>query len=426
MTKNCLLPNRNEWLLMNTDSKIEIVKKPMSTSYKLVFTFAIFMLLFVLIVGSATKSKSSGFGLWLWGYTIWAMYKRKNVELVATFKVIFWFDIGAAVVALIAIFASSNSDFPYLGYDLTYVSLMLAIVISGSYALIRFFQNEVTPSENSDTKQATTSTEIDDKFWALALEESDSDKRVASIWAKCFANSSGDESKAKSEYLKIRARQLSDGDVERRNENSNTLDSSIVNSVSTNSLSKNYKNSLYAVLLVCFSVLIYDKLIRADSHPADKFKSITSNSSKLNEIDGVRLDEKLGDVLFKHKNFVKKNDETTMEGEDTYFNDVLNMRIEVSKGRVKTILSICKEGDFSSEFNGILCGNTSDDILRKFNKDVRILCSLKPDFKNGLRRYDVIKFGTAYLLMHDKVGAVRIADSALIENYVTTNWSQCP
>ena len=43
----------------------------MPKSYKLIFIASIFMVFFVLLAGAATKSKSSGFGMLIWGYTAW-------------------------------------------------------------------------------------------------------------------------------------------------------------------------------------------------------------------------------------------------------------------------------------------------------------------------------------------------------------------
>ena len=45
----------------------------------------------------------------------------------------------------------------------------------------------------------------DEQVWALALAEFDGPSRRAGLWAKCFAQSEGDESRAKAMYLRERA-----------------------------------------------------------------------------------------------------------------------------------------------------------------------------------------------------------------------------
>jgi len=41
-------------------------KLPMSASYKAIFLLSIFIVFLVLIAGAATKSQSSGVGIWMW------------------------------------------------------------------------------------------------------------------------------------------------------------------------------------------------------------------------------------------------------------------------------------------------------------------------------------------------------------------------
>lgn len=55
--------------------------------------------------------------------------------------------------------------------------------------------------------------EIDDKYWSLALSEFESDNKNKDLWAKCLAKSNFDEGKAKSQYMKIRAKELSEIDL---------------------------------------------------------------------------------------------------------------------------------------------------------------------------------------------------------------------
>ena len=50
--------------------------------------------------------------------------------------------------------------------------------------------------------------DIDDKFFAIAKNELDSGKLQEGLWVKCELMAEGNESKAKSLYIKYRAKQL--------------------------------------------------------------------------------------------------------------------------------------------------------------------------------------------------------------------------
>lgn len=72
-------------------------------------------------------------------------------------------------------------------------------------------QNNVDPNENPvSTSTANTSSEVadDEALWELALLEVDGPQRRNGLWAKCFAQSGGNESIAKANYLDIRVQEM--------------------------------------------------------------------------------------------------------------------------------------------------------------------------------------------------------------------------
>lgn len=177
-------------------------KPKMSASYKAVFILSIFMVFFVLIAGAVTKSKSSGFGMWIWGYTAWLMYKRRNADLVSFYKGLLWFDVIAAGIALYVLTFGEGDVGRYVGYTAVEAALLCAFVISLSYGLYIFFRNQTKLLSVSSS--VINDSSIDDKHWEQASHELDGDRHVAT-WARAIAESNGDESKAKAVYLKIRA-----------------------------------------------------------------------------------------------------------------------------------------------------------------------------------------------------------------------------
>lgn len=66
---------------------------------------------------------------------------------------------------------------------------------------------------SSKISSLAKSYEVDNKYWSLALAEFESDGQNKDLWAKCLAKSNFDEGKAKSQYVKIRTKELSETDL---------------------------------------------------------------------------------------------------------------------------------------------------------------------------------------------------------------------
>jgi len=177
-------------------------KPKMSASYRAVFILSIFMVFVVFFAGALTKSKSFGFGVWIWGYTAWLMYKRRNADLVSFYKGLLWFDLIATGIALSVLTFSDSDVGRYVGYTAVEAALLCALVISLTYGLYIFFRNQTNLLSVSSS--VINDSSIDDKHWEQASHELDGDRHVAT-WARAIAESNGDESKAKAVYLKIRA-----------------------------------------------------------------------------------------------------------------------------------------------------------------------------------------------------------------------------
>lgn len=204
--------------------------KPMSTSYKLVFCFAIFMVFFVLVVGAATSSKSSGFGLWVWGYTAWLMYKRNNVSLVGLYKVLLGFDIFACVVGFVVMLFSDGDVFKIIGYSQVGFVMLLGLVTLITYGMYSYFKSQIESKINSyesahstssdannkppkspstDSKSSPSLSSSEDLYWEMALDELNNNKHNVALWARIFSEVDGDVNKTKARYLKFRVQELS-------------------------------------------------------------------------------------------------------------------------------------------------------------------------------------------------------------------------
>jgi len=161
------------------------------------------MVFFVLIAGAATKSKSSGFGMWIWGYTAWLMYKRRVSDLVSFYKVILWFDVIAAGVALAVLTFSDSEVSRYVGYTAVEAILLFVLVISVTYGIYKYFLNLESNPTSFDSFNIADST-----IWDQVSEEVKSGKRVDSLWTRAFSETDGDSNKANARYIKLRFDQI--------------------------------------------------------------------------------------------------------------------------------------------------------------------------------------------------------------------------
>jgi branched-subunit amino acid transport protein AzlD len=178
-------------------------KQKMSASYRAIFILSILMVFIVLIAGAATKSKSSGFGMWIWGYTAWLMYKRRNADLVSFYKFLLWFDVIAAVVALSVLTFSDSDVSKYVGYTAIEAIILFVIVISLTFGLYKYFLSIQSHPISSESFNVA-----DSVIWDQVSEEVKSGKRVDSLWTRAFSETDGDSNKANARYIKLRFDQI--------------------------------------------------------------------------------------------------------------------------------------------------------------------------------------------------------------------------
>lgn len=199
-----------------TNSKTKI-----SASYRAIFILSIFMVFIVLIEGAATKSKGSGIGMFIWGYTAWLMYKRRVSDLVSFYKGLLWFDVIAAGVALAVLAFSDNDATRYVGYSTIDATLLFALVISLTYGLYRYFlnlqNNPVDKSVDENTKSSIEN--VNEVDYETAYIELKTNTQREGLWAMCLANSNGDENRAKAEYIKKRVLEIRNFSSVRENQN---------------------------------------------------------------------------------------------------------------------------------------------------------------------------------------------------------------
>ncbi len=175
----------------------------MSTSYRVVFILCICMVFIVLISGVLTNSKTSGFGLWIWGYSAWLIFRRRVADLVSFYKYLLWIQAIAFAIGF-GILVSNNDELEkYIDISLVGFLIIGPISIGLSYLMYLYFYNLVNSNLqiNSTYKSHVI---IEDRFWEKASIEFEKNLNAAT-WARCYAESDGDDAKAKARYLKNRA-----------------------------------------------------------------------------------------------------------------------------------------------------------------------------------------------------------------------------
>ena len=177
-----------------------VTKSKMSASYKAIFILSIFMVFFVMLAGVATNSKTFGFGMLIWGYTGWLMYKRRNADLVSLYKFLLWFYVIAAGVVLAVLTFSDGYVSKYVSYtEIEDIITSYIIVISLTFGLYKYFLSLESNPTSSKSFNITDST-----IWDQVSEEVKSGMRVDSLWTRAFSETDGDSNKANARYIKLR------------------------------------------------------------------------------------------------------------------------------------------------------------------------------------------------------------------------------
>lgn len=281
-------------------------KKKMSASYRAIFILSIFMVFFVLIAGAATKSKSSGLGMWIWGYTAWLMYKRRNADLASFYKVILWFDVIAAGVFVSVLAFSDNDVSRYVGYSVGEAFILFALVISITYGLFKYF-TKLSISGDDSFKSNVSDEGI---LWEQVSEEIKRGERVDSLWARAFSDADGDTNKANARYIKLRVEQLS------QTKKSQQTDSvkNIVDLVNTPYTKPKINQKLFVFLIIFVVIIFAVYQFRSPSFlknsPVSSYLGISLNSS-MDEVKYI-----LGspsEVLYEDKLPFKLEDGTTID-----------------------------------------------------------------------------------------------------------------
>lgn len=87
--------------------------------------------------------------------------------------------------------------------------LIVALVLYGILFIFKTIRSKISSNINfsPETKPAKNKSQISDRFWEQSIVEFDTNRNQG-LWARCFTENDGNENKAKSMYLRIRAEEL--------------------------------------------------------------------------------------------------------------------------------------------------------------------------------------------------------------------------
>ncbi len=147
----------------------------------------------------------------------------------------------------------------------------------------------------------------------------------------------------------------------------------------------------------------------------------------IQELEGIKIGESLGDVQFKISDLKRSESEANEAGTENYSSDSKRLAVSVKESKINYLAYYCKsEGLEYSSVGSIGCADRSDQITEKYGDDVRILCAKKDGaIDNTVRTYDVVKYGLRYILEQNSVVVLAVIPPALLETYVGRNWFPC-
>lgn len=340
-------------------------------------------------------------------FAIWASVKRlrdikQSVWWVTILIAMFIFSF---ILGLVPGLRSQLTNNAYVMPGIVYF-LYMGVLLSrpsvfpkdaGTIAITGKVPNTETENRVNETSTGATVSDIEDRAFAQAASELDTNQRDAGVWARAYSNAEGDENRAKALYIRYRAQHRWNW-------------------------KKLSKRTLKAVgVLIVGSVLVILGIL-GYARWEKRLQVATS-------LGGIAIGEKFSDVVFRQGQFEKRATPADVvlkyQDQEQYEKKDERKRVRVRGGIVETVSYKCKASDYTS-VNGIACGDSGDKIREIFGEGVRILCRKRNDESAQLARvYDVIEYGTRYFVLSNNVSHFEIATPKELETLVGLNWDQC-
>lgn len=163
--------------------------------------------------------------------------------------------------------------------------------------------------------------------------------------------------------------------------------------------------SFAAILLVSILIAVYwDNFFKK----SDDFNSDREYSGLIQSYQGISLGDKISNLEFKYG---RLKFEGKTQGNVPIYTIEAKPNLVIYKRESSDSVSFigidCS--NTLDSFNGIKCGTSADELLKKHGKKVKIWCpkELAKD-ENPYRIYDMVEFGTRFYLSKNEVSHLRI------------------
>ena len=145
-------------------------------------------------------------------------------------------------------------------------------------------------------------------------------------------------------------------------------------------------------------------------------------------IGPIAVGESWSDVVFKVGKFEQAKDlgATLYEDDARYSHESLPLTVTVRQGHVRYVVYHCtRNAELYGAFNGVRCGDDGNKVTQLFGAGVRVLCQKESDSSFNFRVYDVVEYGTRFVMSENKVRAIAVAAPRELQAAFGINWVPC-
>lgn len=180
----------------------------------------------------------------------------------------------------------------------------------------------------------------------------------------------------------------------------------------------------FAVLAIALIGLAFYAYGKIEEYYKNRPKVVSS-------LVGIELGEKFQDFMFRNAGFVIDVDNEKKSIDVVYYrNKEKSTTVAIGNNKVVRVIYGCLEKYDYMSINGIDCRSSGDEIMNKYDKEIRVQCLKDKSDANYLsyRVYDAIEFGIRYHILSNEVLAFDISNQAELGNLdglMNRKWTAC-
>ncbi|MBM3362154.1 MAG: hypothetical protein FJY42_05720 [Betaproteobacteria bacterium] len=141
-------------------------------------------------------------------------------------------------------------------------------------------------------------------------------------------------------------------------------------------------------------------------------------------LKGINIGDGESEVKFKYAGFVEDGVRHS-RGRTFYIlmNEEQRLFVHLENKRVVAIAYYCNLDYDEFKINEIGCGDSGEDIIKRFGRDKVLMLCNEDSNANGIRQYSLYElYQAAYMLQHNKIGLISVAQRDWLKG---SAWSAC-